>query len=217
MTLGELKAQFKGLLNNNVVNKNDALITTFINQSIMRIQRELRVPFMEKQILFTIPESYTKLAIPADLLELIAIMVDTDNDGILEYELTRTDLTRVMRETQVPGMSPRVFTRQGGSWILGPKPGAGSQVLIHYYAEFAAVSADTDTNTCLKVAWDAVLYGALSAASDYLQDDERGPKFEGRYGQITKQLQDQADSDELTADAVMAPALPIGSDDGYDW
>jgi hypothetical protein len=74
------------------VNKSDALITTFINQAIMRIQRELRVPFMEKQILYTIPSSYTKLAIPSDMLELIAIMVDTDNDGILDYELRRTDL-----------------------------------------------------------------------------------------------------------------------------
>jgi hypothetical protein len=54
---------------------------------------------------------------------------------------------------------------------LGPKPGIGSQVLIHYYAEFAPLSDDTSSNTCLKVAWDAVLYGALSAACDYLVDD----------------------------------------------
>src|SRR5690348_6121230 len=108
MTLGDLKTQFKGLLNNSVVNKNDALITTFINQSIMRIQRELRVPFMEKQILYTIPDAYTKLAIPSDLLELIAIMVDTDQDGILEYELRRTDLTKVVTESQMPGLTPRV-------------------------------------------------------------------------------------------------------------
>lgn len=217
MTLGELKAQFKGLLNNTVVNKRDDLVTTFINQAIMRIQRELRVPFMEKQILYTIPDDYKKLAIPADLLELIAIMVDTDEDGILEFELMRTDMTRVISASQTPGLTPRMFTRQGGSWILGPKPGPGSQVLIHYYAEFAALADDSSTNTCLKVAWDAVLYGALSAACDYLVDDERGVKFESRYAQITKQLQDQADADELTADAVVAPALPISGDDGYGW
>lgn len=217
MTLGELKAQFKGLLNNNVINKSDSLVMLFINQAIMRIQRELRVPFMEKQILYTIPDGYTKLAIPADLLELIAIMVDTDADGVLEYELIRSTLTKVVSASEMPGTYPLMFTRQGGSWILGPVPAVGSQVLIHYYAEFAALNTDADTNTCLKVAWDAVLYGALSAAADYLQDDERGAKFEARYGQITKQLQDQADADELTADAAVAPALPIGCDDGYDW
>jgi hypothetical protein len=212
MTLGELKAQFKAMLNNSVVIKSDALVSTFINQSIMRIQRELRVPFMEKQILYTIPGSYTKLSIPADLLELIAIMVDTDQDGILEYQLRRTDLTRVVSMSQMPGMPPRVFTRQGGSWILGPTPAAGSQVLIHYYAEFTALTDDSSTNTCLKVAWDAVLYGALSAACDYLVD-ERAATYEGRYTQVTKQLQDQADADELAADAVVAPALQLDTDD----
>jgi hypothetical protein len=64
MTLGELKTQFKLMLNNSVVNKSDTLVALFINQSIMRIQRELRVPFMEKQVLYTIPDGYTKLAIP---------------------------------------------------------------------------------------------------------------------------------------------------------
>jgi hypothetical protein len=214
MTLGDLKAQFKAMLNNTVVTKNDALVGTFINQSIMRIQRELRVPFMERQILYTIPDTYTKLSIPADLLELIAIMVDTDADGILEYQLRRTDLTRVVSMSQMPGMPPRVFTRQGGSWVLGPTPAAGSQVLIHYYAEFAALTDDSSTNTCLKVAWDAVLYGALSAACDYLVD-ERAASYEGRYTQITKQLQDQADADELAADAVVAPALQLDTDDTW--
>jgi hypothetical protein len=214
MTLGDLTTQFMGLLNNNVVNKNAALVSTFINQAIMRIQRELRVPFMEKQILYTIPTdgSYTKLAIPSDLLELIAIMVDADRDGILEYELRRTELMKVVRMSELPNYPPQIYARQGGSWILGPSPAPGSQVLIYYYAEFAPVVNATDTNTCLTVAWDAVLYGALSAACDYLVDD-RASTFEGRYTQITQQLQNQADADELTGDAVVAPALRLDTDD----
>jgi hypothetical protein len=122
VTLGELKAQFKLMLNNNVVNKSDTLVSLFINQSIMRIQRELRVPFMEKQILYTIPDDFTKLAIPSDLLELIAIMVDADVDGILEYQLRKSSLTEVVRDSRDPGLPPRRYVRQGGSWILGPKP-----------------------------------------------------------------------------------------------
>ena len=213
MTLGELKTQFKGLLNNTVVNNNNTLISTFINQAIMRIQRELRVPFMEKQILYTIPEGYTKLAIPSDFLALIAVMVDADNDGILEYQLQRRDLTNVVRASQLPG-HPTVFTRQGGSWILGAKPSTGDKVLIHYYAEFAPLADDTATNVCLMVAWDAVLYGALSAACDYLTD-ERAANYEGRYTQITKMIQEQADGDELTADAAVSPALAYNTDESW--
>lgn len=212
MTLGELKAQFKLMLNNNVVNKSDTLVSLFINQSIMRIQRELRVPFMEKQILYTIPSDYTKLAIPSDMLELIGILVDTDNDGILEYELRKTALTQVITASQMPGMPPRVYTRQGGSWVLGPTPAMGSQVLIYYYAEFTTLNADTDTNTALKVAWDLVLYGALAAAYSYLKDVENRSEAEATYTQIGTSLQKMADADELAADAVMAPALQLDTD-----
>jgi hypothetical protein len=201
------------MLNNNVVNKSDTLVSLFINQSIMRLQRELRVPFMEKQILYTIPDGYTKLAIPSDLLELIAIMVDTDADGILEYQLRKSSLTEVVRDSQIPGLPPRRYTRQGGSWILGPTPGVGDKVLIHYYAEFAALSADTDSNTALKVAWDAVIYGALSAAYSYLKDIENRTEAEATYAQITTNLQKMADADELAADAVVAPALHYGGDE----
>lgn len=214
MTLGELKAQFKGLLNNSVVNGNDALVSTFINQSIMRIQRELRVPFMEKQVLYTIPEGWSgKLAIPADLLALKGILVDADCDGILEYELNRRDLSTVVRASQQPG-HPTVYARQGGSWVLGRKPSAGDKVLIYYYAEFAALENDASENTCTKVAWDAVVYGALSAAADWVEDD-RVERFEGRYTQITKQLQEQADADELTSNAAISPALAYEDEGGW--
>jgi hypothetical protein len=206
MNLGEVKAQFKGLLNNTVVNNNSALVTTFINQGIMRIQRELRVPFMEKQILYTIPANYTKLAIPGDLLELISIQVDRDADNILEYELQRTDLNRVMAAVQVPGVAPEIFARQGGSWFIGPEPVTGDQVLITYYAEFAALTSDADQNTATKVAWDAVVYAALTAATEYLNDD-RHDAFDARYKQIVLALQSQADADELSADAAIRPAL----------
>src|SRR5712664_1661209 len=158
MKLGDLKTQFKGLLNNTVVNKSDTLVSTFINQSIMRIQRELRVPFMEKQILYTIPDGFLKLAIPADLLALKGISVDADGDGILEYDLSRKDLTTVVRASQRPG-HPTVYARQGGSWVLGNMPRSGDKVLIYYYGEFAPLIDDTSENTCLKVAWDAVLNG----------------------------------------------------------
>ena len=205
MTLGELKAQFKGLLNNTVVNNNSALVSTFINQGIIRIQRELRVPFMEKIVDYTIPDTYTRLAIPSDLLELISIQVDRDGDGVLEYELQRVDMNRVMAASQQPGV-PVLYARQGGSWYLGPRPTTGSKVRIVYHAEFAALADDNAENTATKIAWDAIVYAALTAAAEYLVDD-RLPAFEKRYSQIMMSLQSQADADELTADAAVRPAL----------
>lgn len=205
MTLGELKDQFKALLNNGVVNGNAALVSTFINQGIQRIQRELRVPFMEKQVQYTIPADYKKLSIPNDLLALISIQVDRDADGVLEYELQRVDMNRVMAASQMPG-PPSIYARQGGSWYLGPRPREGDKVLITYYAEFPALPDDNSENTLTNIAWDAVVYAALTYAASWLVDDRKVP-FEQEYQRIMSSLQNMADADELTADAAVRPAL----------
>ena len=222
MTLAELTAQFLGLMNRTDLNSTPSLASTFINQSIMRLQRELRVPFMEKTILYTVPASYDPargLAIPSDLLELIDLNVDTNGDGILDYPLQRVQLKEAMRRSQITDR-PMVFARKGGNWIIGPTPAVGSNIEIIYYAEFAPLVNSTDTNTIANVGWDAVVYGALSAAADYYNDDRAGA-FEARYKQITALLQEQADADELTSDAAVRPALQLSGDwtqtDGMVW
>jgi hypothetical protein len=190
---------------------NSALATTFINQAILRLQRELRLPFMEKITQFTIQPGYPGyLAIPTDLLELIDINIDADNDGILDYPLQRVQYKDAARSAEVTDI-PRVFSRKGGNWIIGPQPQVNSIIEVVYYAEFVPLVNPTDTNTMAKVAWDAIVYGALSAAGDYYNDD-RVQAFEARYGQITKLLQEQADGDELTADAAVRPALRFDND-----
>lgn len=212
MTLNELTAQFLAMMNRSDLRNDTALATTFINQAIMRIQRELRVPFMEKVVRYTTPSTYDNtegLPVPSDLLELIDINVDTDGDGIQDYPLQRVQLKDAMGQSEALS-SPRVFARRGGFWVLGPAPPEGSVVEIVYYAEFSALVAPTDENILSRIAWDAVLYGALAAASDYY-NDERGQLFEARYKQITQDLQSMADADELTGDAAVRPALLIGN------
>ena len=104
--------------------------------------------------------------------------------------------------------------------IIGPQPAVGSAIEVIYYAEFSPLVNPTDTNTISNIAWDAVVYGALSAASDYYNDDRAG-SFEARYKQIAQMLQEQADADELTADAAVRPALLFNNNwsnyDGVEW
>ena len=111
---------------------------------------------------------------------------------------------------------PRVFARRGGYWVIGPQPAEGRVIEIVYYAEFSPLINPTDTNTISRIAWDAVIYGALAAACDYF-NDERGQLFEARYKQIGGDLQDMGDGDELTADAAVRPALHMNNDrSNYD-
>lgn len=223
MNLSQLTGQFLALMNRTDLTANPALATTFISQSIMRLQRELRVPFMEKIVRYTIPSTYDPtlgLVIPSDLLELIDLNVDSDNDGIPDYPLQRVQLKEAMTRSQLTGAIPQVFARRGGYWVIGPQPALGSVVELVYYAEFAPLVNPTDTNTVSRIAWDAVVYGALAAAANFYNDD-RSQVFEQRYGQITQNLQAMADSDELTADAAMRPALLLNNDwsqrDGMCW
>ncbi len=202
MTLGEMKTQFVNLMNRQDLRANTALVTTFITQAILRIQRELRVPMMEKTVNYTIPSNYvatTGMAIPSDFLELIGMFVGGD----AEFELQRTQATTVKQSAKYAGV-PKFFTRLGANWIIGPAPSEGDVVVIQYYASFPVLASDAASNALSVVSWDAVVYAALAGACDYY-NDERLKKFEDRYSQITQNLQAMADGDELTADAAVRP------------
>lgn len=206
MTLGEVKTQFVNLMNRTDLRANTALVSTFVTQAILRIQRELRVPMMEKTVAYTIPPTYvptTGIAIPSDFLELIGIFVGVDG----EQELQRTQTSTVKKLARYPGV-PKFFTRLGANWIVGPAPAETDVVRMQYYASFPALATDAASNALTVVAWDAVVYAALAGACDYY-NDERLKKFEDRYSQITQNLQAMGDGDELTADAAVRPV--------YEW
>jgi hypothetical protein len=211
MTLADLTTQFVALFNNNLLRGSTALQTTFINQAILRIQRELRCPMQESQIVYAVPSAYvpmTGLAIPNDFLELIDLFAGVDQ----EVTLQRVKIGHAKELAAfVSGGCTKKFARQGGNWILGPAPLLNDTITIYYYASFPALVLPTDTNVLLQVAWDAPLYAALSAASDYFTDT-RGPAFEKQYAAILQNLQNMADGDELTADAAVGPVYAWPND-----
>lgn len=214
MTLNDMTVQFVNLMNRTDLRNNTALQTTFITQAILRIQRELRAPLQEATILYTIPSNFVPgvgIAIPNDFLELIGLFYGPNQ----EYQLQRAELSTVkdMATNWSPGCSKK-FARLGGNWIIGPAPLVGDTLLIQYYASFPALVNPTDTNVLSIVAWDAVVYAALSGACDFY-NDERVDKFEKRYSQIMANLQNMADGDELTADAAVSPVYAWPDDGNY--
>jgi hypothetical protein len=214
MTLGEMTTQFTNLMNRTDLRANTALSTTFITQAILRIQRELRSPMQENTIFYTVPSTYVPtvgLAIPNDFLELCGLFAGQNQ----EVQLQRTQLS-VAKDMAAnwSGGNTIKFARMGSNWILGPTPLAGDIITIQYYASFTPLVNSTDTNVLSDVAWDAVVYGAVAGACDYY-NDERLDKFEKRYNQILQNLQNQADADELTADAAVGPVY-AWPDDGND-
>lgn len=211
MNFGDVTTQFLNLMNRTDLRGNATLTNTFLQLGIQRISRELRVPAMEKSLVATIGTTYNGLIIPGDMLELIDLEYTVANDGVII--LRRTNLTRAKTLAQTVGV-PLEFSRQGKKWWLGPSPAAGTQVRIDYYADFSPLALSTDSNMMTTAFPDALIYSALEYACDYY-NDERAKTFGSRYAQITQALQAMADGDELTADAVVAPALQYPSEENW--
>lgn len=209
MNFGDMKTQFTGLLRRNDITP--ALKDTFFQQGIALIQRDLRIPPMEKSVSITQDGSYgvTGVPIPADLIELISISL-YDTAGNFVRVITGSDLQTALRAARTSGL-PEFYARQGSNYVLGPVMDIGDVVRVDYYAELPALAADSDTNVVTRIAPDLFIYAALSYAADYYLD-KRTAVWAARYQSILSALQDQADLDDLTAAKSEQPAYDLQDD-----
>lgn len=197
MNKGELRTHFKELLNRS--DCSNALADTFINQSITRIERSLRIPPMEKSYSYAISGSTDELTIPSDFLE--AINMYFDNTSMNRVSMNRFLDVSVGDETG----TPLYFTREASKFKIYPYPTTGT-VVLNYYASFPAMVADSDENDLALIASDLIAYGALSFAADYFLD-ERGQLFEGRFAQLLSELQGQANDAETSGSVQVIQAV----------
>lgn len=189
MIFSEIKTNFQGLLNRRDLTP--SLTTTFIDFGVKRIQRELRVPAMEKQVLFT-TDGTANVPVPGDLLEIISILYQDANTA---EKLVKVDYQRGLRASMSPG-NPKVYTRDVSTFVLGPAPPLGTPILLNYYADASSLVDDTDRNWLTDVSPDLLIYAALTYAADYFLD-ERADKFEARYNQIGSALQAMGQQDDF--------------------
>jgi hypothetical protein len=202
MNKGELRTHFKELLNRS--DCSDALADTFIDQSITRIERNLRVPMMEKVYSYAISVATDELTIPNDFLEAINLYYDNTT-------LNRVSMTRFLDISDAnENGTPRYFTRQGSKFKIYPIPTTGN-IVLNYYASLPAMASDTDENDLALIASDLIIYGALSFAADYFFD-ERGQLFDGRFTQIFDQIQTHADDAETSGSLQVMQPLAQYSD-----
>jgi hypothetical protein len=206
MNLQDMTTQFTGLMNRRDLTANTALVSTFMAQGIMRAQRDLRVPAMEKKIAVTIGSDFSGLEIPNDLLQLKEIRPVANLK-----KLNKTNLDQAYVAASVQGI-PRIYARDAGTWVIGPMPQAGDVINVTYYAEFTPLAAPTDENIVSMVAWDMIVFAALCEAATWFKDS-RYDAFENKYQSIKQAFQDQSDEDELGDNAAVQPGLYYPPDD----
>ena len=187
MNYGDLKSHFNDLLNRSDITS--ALTTLFIDQSIARIQRQLRTPLNENKTTYTISSQTADITLPNDFLEIISLYYA----GV---ELQRVPMSKMRGLVNNPvAGTPLVFTREQQKLLLHPQPTSGD-VVLYYYGEFEPMVANTDENDLAQVAPDLILYGALGYAADYYLD-ERRDIFEAKFREFLNELQEQANDQEL--------------------
>jgi hypothetical protein len=187
MNYGDIKSHFDSLLNRGDITA--TLTTTFIDQGISRIQRQLRTPLNENVSTYSISGQTGSFTLPNDFLEIISLYYD-------DQELQRIPMSkyRAVATSPVAG-SPTTFVRQQSTLNVHPQPTSGNLVL-YYYGEFPAMTANSDENALAAVAPDLIIYAALTYASDYYLD-ERAALFETKYNQFLSEIQEQANDQEM--------------------
>lgn len=187
MNYGDLKTHFNNLLNRSDITT--SLTTTFINQGLSRIQRQLRTPVQEKVNTYTISAQTPFVTLPQDFLEIISLYFD-------DTEISRIPMSRFrpLNKNTYAG-TPHNFTRQQEKLFLYPQPSSG-EVVLYYYSEFTPFTLDTDENALSKIAPDLIIYSALTYASDYYLD-ERAAQFEQKFVGFLTELQEQANDQEV--------------------
>lgn len=197
MNKGNLRSHFIAVLNRSDIT--NSLADTFIDQGIARIQRTLRIPIMEAQQTYAISVQTASIVVPSDMLELMDIYFD-------KTTLTRVPLEEMLQMKDIGETgTPMYFTRERSALLLYPEPATGT-VVVNYYAEFPAMTSDSDENTLAKVASDAIIYAALTYAADYFLD-ERADLFTGKFGQFIAELQGQSDDADASGSLqVMRPS-----------
>lgn len=184
----------------NMINRNDftdpsaALVKSWFDQSIQRIQREVRAPHMER--VFTIDTSQgnvSSVTVPNDWLENKALVWDdnTDDSG----EIDEFDLGTYYRRKNSFIDKPVFYTRQGQQLLItAPIPQAATAYLI-YYGEETPLINDGDEPPLALIAPDLIMYGALTYAGDYFTDDRAGT-WETKWQGFREQIQSQATEGE---------------------
>jgi len=199
MTYGEIRTQFKAILNRR--DCTDTLADTFLTQALQRCTRELRTPAQEAEASVTVGSPWVGFPVPSDIISVIAMTAEMTSGT--ERKLKNLSLARFLELDNVASGQPEYYSRIGNYFQFRPTPAVDTVITLYYYGEFEAFTGDADETVLSLIAPDLLIYAALSYASDYYMDD-RGQAFEGRYDQIRQAMQDQA-YDLQAHDAAISP------------
>ena len=173
-TLATFRDQFIDWLNRDDISVQNA--NNLITRAISRLNIELRVPFMEREIDFTVTggasaSGFSTFSLPDDFLEFRTCAVD----GVPAFPTT---YERWLSLPNNPGRGAH-FARFGGAVVV--KPAAATTLSVVYYGAFPMVVNDSDTCLAFSQLPNLVMWAALSAAGDMYGLTDQKTQWEAMY------------------------------------
>lgn len=176
-----------------------ARIPEFIALSEAKMNRQLRLQFMETEIDIIINEE--KEALPTGFRSAKRFYLDTNPRVDLQYispfRLNSTDLGSNSTN------DPVYFTYSGNNFQFRPIPDSGVTGKLLYFKAIDPLDT-TPTNTLLTNSPDIYLYGALAEAGPFLIDQEVSALYLSLFNQAMLSAQDEDDKNR-TSGAVLQP------------
>lgn len=202
-TYAEIKARLRGLINRS--DMTDALAAEFIQQSQIRLERILRLSFMQKFVTFNPPRADGAFRVPIDYLELVDLF--TESGGQLE----RVDTSRWLQYPATAG-TPKVFIQTGSDIRMRPAPATTDTMYLRYYGCEQELTDETQTNQWTICANDALLFGAAELAAFHYEDERLG-SFAERFQIAVDELREQQQQEDFSGPMRVQPAYRLDNDE----
>lgn len=201
MTYEEIRDQLVALINRS--DMTDALAANFLHMAQHRLERILRLSFMQKFVSFSPPREDGVFRVPIDYLEMIDLFTSY---GQLEY----VDTNRWLAFSASAGC-PQVYIQTGHDIRMRPYPQTTDELYLRYFGCEEELTVDSQTNQWTLCAPDALIYGAAVFAADHFED-ERIQRFTQQFETSVQELRDQQLQEDFSGPMSVQPAYRFPED-----
>jgi len=206
-----MKADFLAILDRD--DCTDAQADVFMQQGMSRIQRDCRLPSMERAQLIT-PTSVpmSQFPVPPDLIQIIDVLVPKEASTTGQMRALKHVAYRKLMEYDNTDI-PRAYARFQTQVYLAGAVTVGTQIQFLYYGNFSPFATADSDNELSASTPDLAIYAALSYAGDYFEHP-LAAQWEARYQAIKAEVQAMAiDLETEGGIQVVQPIYQIDCDD----
>lgn len=173
-------------------------MATFVRLGEAKIARRVRVRAQETTTSLSVSSSTT--ALPADYLAMRSVSAEISNNRVLEMMTPET-----IREAAVWDGSgdAKAFSIEGSNIIVAPAPSSMTLNIV-YFARFAALTGDDDTNWLLTNAYDVYLFACCEAAAIWLHDEAKEMKYSALFDRAVAELESDEKRGRFSGSAIVA-------------